>query len=251
VIVSPELGPSETSGPAAGGGGEGVALIVPAGGSGSRLGSVRKQFRELAGEPVIVRTLHRFDRHEGIDAIYLAAPADRAGDLGEELERFGLRKIAAVVPGGATRQKSVAAALAAIPGALGIVLVHDAVRPFVSAEEISAVISAVRRFGAAATAIPVADTLRRVDGGLFGATVARDQLYRMQTPQGFRIDWLREALAEAEKAGLDLTDDVALVQRMGRRVHLVEGNPRNFKITTPADWALAIELSKPDEPSCE
>lgn len=199
----------------------------------------------------MVRTLRRFDRHDGIDAIYLAAPADRADDLREELEQFGLGKIAAVVPGGATRQKSVAAALAAIRGSLDIVLVHDAVRPFVSAEEISSVISAVQRFGAAATAIPVADTLRRVEGGLFGETVARDRLYRMQTPQGFRIDWLREALAEADEAGLDLTDDVALVQQMGRQVHLVEGNPRNFKITTPADWALALELSKQDEPPCE
>ncbi len=235
------------SGPTPGGVGGGVALIVPAGGAGLRLGSTRKQFRELAGLPVLVHTLRRFDGHEEIDAIYLAAPIDRVEDLREELERFEINKIAAIVPGGATRQESVAAALACVAGELPIVLVHDAVRPFVSTREISAVIAAVRRYGAAATAIPVADTLRRVDGGLFGETVARDGLYRMQTPQGFRVDWLREAFLAAKEEGLDLTDDVALVRHFGRDVRLVEGHPRNFKITTPADWALAVELSSEPE----
>lgn len=210
------------------------------------MGSTRKQFRLLSGEPVLVRTLRQFDRHPEIDALYVAAPSDRVADLRDELARSGLDKLAAVVPGGTTRQQSVAAAFRAVEGA-SLVLVHDAVRPFVSDEEISAVIAEARRSGAAAIAIPVADTLRRVEGGCFRDTVDRSGLYRMQTPQGFRADWLRDAFRIAEEAGLDFTDDVALVQHTGRIVHLVEGHARNFKITTPADWELAEALARHDE----
>lgn len=219
-----------------------VAVLVPAGGAGTRMGSTRKQFRELGGAPLLVHTLRVFDAHPGVTSLFVSAPADRCDELSRELGAYGIEKLAAVVVGGATRQRSVAAALAAVPRTVEIVLVHDAVRPFVSAHEIQAVIDAVARTGAAALALPVADTLRRAEGEVFGETVPREGFYRMQTPQGFKAGLLREAFRTAEQEGVDATDDVALVQRIGHPVHVVPGSARNFKITTPEDWALAEDL---------
>ena len=125
-------------------------------------------------------------------------------------------------------------------------LVHDAVRPFVQAREIGRVIQAARTHGAAALAMPVADTLRTVSEDTFEETVPRLGLYRMQTPQGFRRAWLEEAHRAAVRADdAPATDDVGLVQRTGRTVRLVRGSRRNFKITTKGDWHLAQQLWEP------
>jgi 2-C-methyl-D-erythritol 4-phosphate cytidylyltransferase len=147
-----------------------------------------------------------------------------------------------VVPGGRSRQESVAAALDAIPAGVDLVLVHDAVRPFVPKDRIDAVIEAVRAFGAAALAVSVTDTLRRNGDSVFGETVPRHGLYRMQTPQGFRVDWFLAAHRAARSEGFEETDDVALVQRLGKSVRVVEGSPANIKVTTPDDWRLAQAL---------
>ena len=218
-----------------------VAALVPAAGRGTRLGGKRKQFRALGGAALLVQTLRAFERHPFVDALVVAVPTERVEETTIGLRAEGLAKLAAVVPGGATRQASVEAALQAAPPEAGVVLVHDAVRPFVPARCITAVIEAAREKGAAALALPVADTVRRGADGVFGEAVPRAGLYRMQTPQGFRRDWLGSAHAEAaSSAGRPAaTDDVALVQRLGHPVQIVEGDPRNLKITTPADWALA------------
>lgn len=207
-----------------------------------RLGGQRKQFRRLGGGSLLVQTLRAFERHADVDNLVVAAPAGEASELEEELRAAGLRKLGAVVEGGETRQASVRAALQAAPPAVGLVLVHDAVRPFVAAETITAVIEVAREHGAAALAIPVADTLRRAADGQFGETVSRRGLYRMQTPQAFRRAWLEEAHAAAAEDSQPATDDVELVKRLGRSVRLVEGSPYNFKITTPDDWMLARHL---------
>ncbi|MFQ5569782.1 MAG: 2-C-methyl-D-erythritol 4-phosphate cytidylyltransferase [Rhodothermales bacterium] len=217
----------------------GVAVLIPAAGEGKRLGGHRKQFRRLGGQPLLVQTLFVFERHPEIDYLLVAAPAEAAGILEAELREDGLSKLTTVVVGGSTRQESVRAALEAVPQDVEVVLVHDAVRPFVEAAHLSAVIGAVRAHGAAAMALPVADTVRRGTGVCFGETVPRDSLYRMQTPQGFRRDWFVEAHRQALKDRFLATDDVELVQRTGRRVHIVQGSPRNLKITTPEDWRMA------------
>jgi 2-C-methyl-D-erythritol 4-phosphate cytidylyltransferase len=216
-----------------------VAVLIPAAGQGTRLGGHRKQFRRLGGEPLLVQTLRVFERHAEIDYLLVAAPAEATNALEAELRRVGLSKLMTVVAGGTTRQASVRAALAATPSDVDVVLVHDAVRPFVKAEHLSAVIRAVRTAGAAALALPVVDTVRYgVDDG-FGETVPRTGLFRMQTPQGFRRDWFEEAHARACEHSVEATDDVELVQRIGRPVRIIEGSPRNIKITTPEDWELA------------
>lgn len=222
-----------------------VAVVVPAAGSGSRLGGRRKQFRELGGASLLVQTLRCFERHAEVSAIVVAGPPDEAGgeELADELRDAGISKLHAVVPGGSTRQDSVRHGVAATPASAAVLLIHDAVRPFVSADELSAVIAAVRHQGAAALASPAADTMRHGTAeGLFDATVDRSTLFHVQTPQGFRREWIVDAFAQADSAGWKVTDDVELVMRSGRRVAIVEGSSRNIKITTPADWELAEQL---------
>ena len=216
-----------------------VAVLVPAAGQGTRLGGPRKQFRRLGQRPLLVQTLRIFEEHPDVDHIFVAAPAEAVGPLNTELQHAALTKLEAVVPGGATRQASVAAALRVVPSLVDVVLVHDAVRPFVAPHHVAGVVQAVREYGAAALAIPVADTLRIAVGHHFGETIPRESLYRMQTPQGFRRDWFEAAHVAAEQAGYFATDDVDLVQRLGRPVRIVVGSPENVKITTPADWKFA------------
>ncbi|MEM1127937.1 MAG: 2-C-methyl-D-erythritol 4-phosphate cytidylyltransferase [Bacteroidota bacterium] len=214
-------------------------MLIPAAGEGTRMGGTRKQFRSLGGKSLLVRTLSVFQRHDEVETIVVAAPAEAVDPLQHEFAAEGLTKAQAVVPGGATRQASVEAALMATPATCTVLLVHDAVRPFVRAGHISAVIAAVRQHGAAALAVPVADTMRRGYGGRFAETVPREQLFAMQTPQGFQRGIFESAHA---RPSAPTTDDVALVQRLGYPVWIVEGSPRNFKVTTPDDWALAQML---------
>ena len=219
-----------------------VAVLVPAAGCGERMGGQRKQFRLLGGETLLAQTVRLFDRHPGVHHIVVAAPLDEVEQLPSYLSGAGISKLYRVVPGGRTRQESVAAALEAVPNGVDLVLVHDAVRPFVPTDRIDAVIEAVRTFGAAALAVKVTDTLRRCADSIFGDTVSRQGLYRMQTPQGFRKDWFLEAHRAARQEGFEETDDVALVQRLGKSVRIVEGSAANMKVTTPEDWKLAQAL---------
>lgn len=219
-----------------------VGVLVPAAGRGERMGGPRKQFRELGGSPLLHQTLSVFERHPHVDAVVVAAPQDDITNLRAELRRAGISKLVDVVAGGSSRQDSVASAMTALPEFVDIVLVHDAVRPFLPADRITAVIDAVRECGAAALAVPVSDTLRGGDGVWFGSAVPRAGLYRMQTPQGFRRDWFEEAHRKTHADGFQDTDDVALIQRLGHAVRIVEGTTANIKITTPADWELARAL---------
>lgn len=206
------------------------------------MGGPRKQFREIGGSSILHQTLSLFDVHPHVDVIVVAVPQDESADLPGDLRRAGISKLLDVVAGGATRQDSVAAALSALPPSVDVVLVHDAVRPFLPPERITAVIEAVREYGAAALAVPLTDTLREGNDGAFGATVPRSRLYRMQTPQGCRRDWFETAHRQAQIDGYQETDDVALIQRLGHTIRIIEGTSSNIKITTPEDWDLARAL---------
>ena len=148
-------------------------------------------------------------------------------------------RVLAPVAGGAERQDSARAGLAALPGDATHVAVHDAARPLVRAADVSRVVAAALAHGAAILAEPVRDTIHRVADGCIAATPPRAECFAAQTPQVFRIDWLREAYAEAAADGVVGTDDAALVARLGNPVHVVPGDPGNFKITTAADLARA------------
>jgi 2-C-methyl-D-erythritol 4-phosphate cytidylyltransferase len=223
-----------------------VAVLVPAAGEGQRLGGPRKQFRTLGDRPLLVQVLLVFEQHPDVGHLIVSVPENVVASVSDRLQAEGLSKLTAVVSGGDTRQASVRHALRAVPAPVEAVLVHDAARPFVTAQEVRRVVQEVRRHGAASLAVPVADTLRLSgDDAVFGDTVPREALYRMQTPQGFRRAWLEDAHAAAADAADPATDDVGLVQQTGRDVHVVQGSQRNFKITTPPDWSLAQQLWRP------
>lgn len=216
-----------------------VTAIIAAGGSGTRLGAGRpKQLVVLGGVTILQRAVAAFDRCERIDEIVLVLPAALAGGppLAEAPGGTRLR----VVAGGPRRQDSVAKGFEAARGS-DIVVVHDAARPFCSPDLIGRTIDAARLHGAATAALPVHDTLkqRSVGAGRFvGRTLARDRIVRAQTPQAFRAAVLAEAL-RLGPAGAQATDEAGLVERAGRRVALVAGDPRNVKITTGRDLAAA------------
>lgn len=218
-----------------------VTVVLPAAGAGTRLGGDTKQFRSLGGDPVFRQALKAFRGHSEVSGVVLVVPETDVSRCAEDVAGGGVPTV--VVAGGATRQESVRNGVRSVPQETDLVLVHDSVRPFVSQELISRVIAATAEHGAAAPAIPVADTLRRIiPGSLFGTSLTRDGVFRMQTPQGARLDWLRDALEHAGRETINLTDEVEVLQRAGHSVRLVEGDGQNFKITRPADWELAQQL---------
>lgn len=219
-----------------------VTVLVPAAGEGRRLGGARKQFRDLGGAPLLVQTLRVFDGHPEISRIIVVTLPDEVDGVCRSLTDHGIAHLADVVPGGATRQQSVRCGLQVVPERSDVVLIHDAVRPFVTPGEVTEVVVASRLHGAASVAIPVVDTLREASAGLFGSTVARDNLYRMQTPQGFRRDLIVKAHESALAAGVQATDDVELAQMSGHDVYVVGGSSNNFKITTAEDWLRAQRI---------
>ncbi len=217
-----------------------VVALVPAAGSGSRLGSARpKPFVPLAGRPLLAHTLARLERVPLVEAIVVVVAEDQVEACRSEVIRpFGLARVAAVVPGGAERQDSVRAGLAALPDWADVVLVHDGARPLVPPEVVEAVARAAAASGAATAAVRPKDTVR--DDA--GRTLDRARLWLVQTPQGFRPALLREAHVRAAADGHTGTDDASLVERLGRAVAVVPGSYRNLKITTREDLAVAEAL---------
>ena len=214
-----------------------------AAGQGTRLGGeVPKQFRLIGGVPMLLRALRPFVAHPDVACVTVALPADIVAAPPAWLSAVageGCRLIA----GGAERTDSAMAAVAALPAACGIVLVHDAARPFVERGLIDAVIARAREGCGAVPAIVVGDTLKRAAdpaaGGRIEATVARDGLWRAQTPQGFPRPMLERAYRLARERGGGATDDAALVEAAGDPVMIIPGSARNLKVTTGEDLQLA------------
>jgi 2-C-methyl-D-erythritol 4-phosphate cytidylyltransferase len=222
-----------------------VGVLLPAAGRGERAGGgPLKQFRPVAGIPMLLRAIRPFAGHPRVRHIVVALPAEHASEPPAWLAPV-LGQRLTVVAGGSTRAASVRAALAALAPPCRIVLVHDAARPFVSAEEIDGVIEAAEQGMGAVAAIPVSDTLKRAtDGRHVTATEPRAGLWRALTPQGFPRALL-EAAYRAAGSDPDATDDAALVEATGGRVVLVPGRTTNIKVTTADDFALAEALARP------
>jgi len=216
-----------------------ITVLLPAGGLGTRIGSrTPKQFLRLAGLPILALTVRHFARHPDVRAIVIAAPEAHVARARALLGRP--RRVAlTVVAGGATRQDSVWRALQAVPADAEIVVVHDAVRPFISRGLIDAVVTGALADGAAICALPIAETVKRVRDGIVQATVDREGLWAVQTPQAFRLAILREAHDKARRDGIVGTDEAMLVERLGHAVRVVPGSADNVKITTPDDLRRA------------
>jgi len=227
------------------GGPEMITALIPAGGVGARVGSLTpKQFLALGDGPILAATLRHFARHPAIGAIVVAAPHAFLGRARRAARGLGRRAEITVVAGGSTRQESVWLALQAAPADTALVVVHDAVRPFIGRALIDAVLQAARDGGAAICALPVADTVKRVRDGRVEATVDRTDLWTVQTPQAFHVEVLREAHEKARRDGIVGTDDAALVERLGQSVTVVRGLEGNIKITTPGDLRRARAASR-------
>jgi 2-C-methyl-D-erythritol 4-phosphate cytidylyltransferase len=200
---------------------------------------VPKQYLALAGAPILVRTLQALGRAGEVSGIVVPVPRGQVAHTERLLRRFRVRRVLAVVEGGADRQASVRLGLAAAPPGARWVLVHDAVRPFITAGLVGAVLAAARPTGAAACGLPVRETVKRVRGGLVAETLAREGLWLVQTPQAFRRALLEEAHDKALRDGRSGTDDAALVEWLGVPVAMVPGLPGNLKITTWEDLVAA------------
>lgn len=217
-----------------------VIAIIVAAGRGKRLGSsLPKQFLKVRGRTILEMSVEAFEQNKYVDEIFVAANADYC-ELTEKLCR-GFSKLKKIVAGGAERQDSVRAALDCLRGENGVVLVHDAARPFVSEAVINAVIEGTADFGAAIPTVPAKDTIRQVDG-TGSRTLQRETLACVQTPQGFRISLLKHAFEKAQAEGFLGTDDASLVERMGINISMVQGEDANRKITTREDLETEMRI---------
>ena len=218
-----------------------VVALVPAAGRGLRMGgSVPKQFLSLGGEPLVIQSLRALQAAPVVGQIILAVPpADVEYCEHEIVTRQRFTKVTKVVAGGAERQDSVRHALAQIPSDTEIVLIHDAVRPFVTLRMIAEVVAAARKEGAAIIALPTRDTVKQVrTDGMIERTVDRTPLWLAQTPQAFRRDWIETAHRKAHAEGVRATDDASLVEWLGYSVAVVEGSGENIKVTRPEDLVI-------------
>ena len=218
--------------------------IVPAGGLGARMGSRRpKQYLRLGRAPILVATLRALARARGVDGIVVAVPEAHVEATRRLLATSRVPKIVDVVAGGADRQESVWRALQRVPESARWVMVHDAVRPFITAALVEQVRAAAAN-GAATCGMPVRETVKRVKDGAIEGTVERGGLWLTQTPQAFTRALLWEAHEKARRDGFSGTDDAVLVERLGTTVAMVRGLPQNLKITTPEDLRTARAWAK-------
>jgi 2-C-methyl-D-erythritol 4-phosphate cytidylyltransferase len=221
--------------------------ILPAAGLGTRMGAgAPKQFLDLDGVPLIIFTLRRLAACPSIDEFTISTRTDEIAGLQDRVALAHLGKPARVVHGGETRQQSVANALAQCAPEAEIIVVHDAVRPFVTVELAERVIAEARARGAAILGVPAIDTVKEVkrtslpqDVALITGTIPRERIVLAQTPQAFSAALLRQAFAQAQADEFTASDEAALVERLGHDVFVVLGSERNLKITRPADMELA------------
>jgi 2-C-methyl-D-erythritol 4-phosphate cytidylyltransferase len=222
-----------------------VGVVIVAGGSGSRVGGTElKQFRWIAGKPMLLHSVQAFMARPDVALVVVVLPRAYAADPPPWLFQCDVDRLL-VTEGGGARMESVANGLGDLPTTVNVVLVHDAARPLVDDATIDRVVAAARAGTAAIAALPVVDTLKEVDAsGRIVRTVDRTRLWRAQTPQGFPRDVIVEAHVAARRDGATATDDAALCERLGLPVVVVRGSERALKVTEEADFARAELLAR-------
>ena len=222
-----------------------TVAIIPAAGSGNRMNrDVSKQYLTLAGKPILVCTLEVFEVCPLVDALLVVVPSqDMESVRTDILAPWNLKKVAGIIPGGKERQDSVRAGIEALDRDTELVIIHDAVRPFITAGLIENCVRAAEEEGAATAGVPVKDTVKEVgpDGRIL-RTCDRSLLWLTQTPQVFRRDIIENAHRAAAREGFRGTDDTSLVERLGIAVRMIRGDYGNIKITTPEDLVIAEAL---------
>jgi len=218
-----------------------VTALIPAAGSGSRMAQeIKKQYLRIGQRPILFYTLKQIELCREIDEIILSVPEDELTFVADEIvDRYGIQKIRKIVAGGKERQDSVRAAFEAIDQVPELVMVHDGVRPFISQEIMIRAIRETRKRGATIVGIPITATVKQVINGKVGATLNRNELWEIQTPQTFRYDWFRRAIEKAQADHFYGTDDASLLEHAHFPVYAVLGSPYNIKITHPEDLEMA------------
>ncbi|AZB41229.1 2-C-methyl-D-erythritol 4-phosphate cytidylyltransferase [Bacillus sp. FJAT-42376] len=218
-------------------------VVIPAAGQGKRMNAgMNKQFIELEGKPVIAHTLAVFEEDPACSGIILVINEAERGEFMNMIQRFSFSKVKKIASGGAERQESVYNGLkyASEP----IVFIHDGARPFIEYPVLQDLAAAAEREGAATLAVPVKDTIKRVEHGEVLETVERSSLWAVQTPQAFRLSAILHAHDAAERDHYQGTDDASLIERLGQKVHVITGTYANLKLTTPEDLLIADAILK-------
>lgn len=213
--------------------------IIAAAGSSSRMGGEDKLFCELCGCPVILRTLRAFQNSEYVDEMIVVTREENIVKIADLCAENGIDKATKIIKGGETRQKSVLLGVIEASAEARLIAVHDGARPLVTENVIKEAVIKALKYTAAAPAIPLKDTVKEVKGGFAAGTPDRSKLRAVQTPQCFAAEVLRAALENAERKGVQVTDDASAVEAMGGNVFLSEGSEENIKITTPVDLLFA------------
>ncbi len=217
-----------------------VVAIIPAAGTGVRMGAdLPKQFLSLEGTPIFVYTLRKFMASDIVTEVFLGLRADDRERAEAQIAKEKFTKPLRLVAGGFSRQETVGNALSEAPDDTDVVVVHDAVRPFVDREILCRVVEAASEHGAAIAGIPSVDTVKQVERRLILSTVPRERILLAQTPQAFRFPVLKDAYRQAAADGFTATDESGLVERLGHPVKVFMGSDHNIKITKPSDLPLA------------
>lgn len=221
-----------------------VAAIIVAAGNSTRMGGVNKQFADLCGKPVIVRTLSAFEKCEYISEIIISTRKSDIDEIKKVAQEFGISKLKTVVEGGATRAQSVRNAVACVSDDCRLLAIHDGARPLITDEVIKRAVEKANECGAAAVGVPIKDTLKKVDQqGNIICTVDRSELFGVQTPQVFDKGLYLKALNDSDDSE-SCTDDCLLIEKIGGTVAMVSGDSGNLKITTPDDLPIAEAIIK-------
>lgn len=224
-----------------------VVAIIVAAGRGKRMGmDFNKQFILLNNKPILAYTLEKFEKTESIDEIVLVVGKDEIGFVKENIiDKYSIKKVSKIVAGGKERQDSVYNGLLAVKEHCSIILIHDGARPFIEEELIEKSIDMAIKMGAVVVAVPVKDTIKRVDNDMKVIdTLKRDELWSIQTPQTFQYKLLKKAY-DLNRENKDIvTDDAMMVERLGGTVNILKGSYKNIKITTPEDLIIAENILK-------
>ena len=226
-----------------------VSVIFPAAGQGKRMQSTtNKVLMELLGTPILIRTLRKFSEAPSVDQLIVVAAAEEVPFIRSMLSKIPGLKPWTVTTGGSERQYSVQNGMACLDASTDVVLVHDAARPLISVETIEDVIKCAAENGGGVAAVKAKNTVKLVgEDNVIKSTPKRDEVWEIQTPQGFKREILEEAFEKAGQEGFLGTDDASLVERLGKPVSVVESSYRNIKITTPEDMVIAVAFIKDDE----
>ena len=225
-----------------------ATVLIPAAGAGRRMGgSVRKQYLELAGKPILAHTLSLFEDHPLVENIYLIVPPDDISYCQQQIvDSYDFRKVSRIIAGGDQRQDSVRNGLKALSQdgfcqAKRPILIHDGARPLFDNRQLPQLIEVIAKTGACVIGVPVKDTIKDVENCEIMSSPDRNRLWQAQTPQGFQYQLIKNAFDRADQDNFIATDDASLLERLGYPVQILEGSYRNIKVTTPEDILIATE----------